>query len=210
MWLLLDPAWQIECHFSVPILYRLWETFSTVSSPRTTLLWVPVTPLSLLSPCSFPLSFLTPPRSTLKCCHPSLESSVLGRFFFRLFTFNPDKLITPVAPNTIHPPRVSRCIAPAKPSLWTAENSYRRPPPDVARAVPTWQVLPLSPKESAWAGLRKNRSYRKLLTWILYSSMSVLSTQSSSHFPSHTKIQRPWIVWSSCLPESISSSFSLF
>ena len=36
-------------------------------------------------------------------------------FFFRLFTFNPDNLITPVAPNTTHPPRVSKCIL--RPSL---------------------------------------------------------------------------------------------
>lgn len=91
---------QLTCHFCPTLHAKLNATSPFPScttsgkhsaqstSPCTTLLWFPVTPLSLLSLCSFLVSFLTPPLPTPKCCHPSLEGSVLSSLLFRLYTFS--------------------------------------------------------------------------------------------------------------------------
>lgn len=200
---------QLTCHFCPTLHAKLNATSPFPScttsgkhsaqstSPCTTLLWVPVTPLSLLSLCSFLVSFLTPPLPTPKCCHPSLEGSVLSSLqTLHIQSRQLDSLLQLQIPS----------IIPGCPSAQLQPNL-----PCEFQIIPTDRlhlmfhrlfqpnVLLPRPKVSTLTWLRQNHV---ILIENPSRGYSTLLCQSSAHNPPVTshltrmKIQRSWMTWS--------------
>lgn len=180
--------WQIKRRLSVPILCNLWEAFGTVQLPSSRhcsrgSFDSPVSPL----PRSFPVSFLTPSLSTCKCCHPSLEGSVLGRLL-QIFRIQPRQLDHSCS-SKYH--AASQGIQEQSSSQAFLVNSR-----EFLQTTSTWCLTGCSSLTSVafipkgehldQAQAESHHSYRNVLKWILCSSVSVLRTPSSSHFPSHS------------------------